>query len=345
MPVRTFREMVLRERPTGGITPGTFAERRSPMPVLDEGEALVEVVWLGIDATQRTWLNPDATYIAPVEIGEVMRGSGVGRVVASRNPALPEGQWVYGVLGWREYVVAREGGLFGVNPVPEGIDPRHMLTVFGVSGLTAFVGMSAVLDITDADTVLVTGAAGSVGSLAGQIARLLGARVIGTAGSAEKAAWVRDVAKFDACVDYRADSVPDALRDFAPDGLTAVFDNVGGVLLENALDRLALHARIALCGSISSGYTAAGYGAGPANYMQLAFRRARMEGFVFLDHQALFPQALSRLVGWVGAGELRWAEDVVDGLPNAPAALQRLFDGANLGKQLVRVNADETKVD
>ncbi|QKW33681.1 NADP-dependent oxidoreductase [Actinomadura sp. NAK00032] len=338
MPVKTFRQMVLRERPSAGITADTFAEQTMPVPSLQDGEALVEVVWLGIDATQRTWLNPDATYTAPVGIGDVMRGSGVGRVVASRNAALPEGQWVYGDLGWREYVVARDGGLFGVNPVPDGIDPRHMLTVFGVSGLTAFFGMSRVLNIADGDTVLVTGAAGSVGSLAGQIARLLGARVIGTAGSPEKVAWVKDVAGFDACVDYRADDVPAALQAFAPDGLTAVFDNVGGVLLENALDRLAIHARIALCGSISSGYTATGYGTGPSNYMQLAFRRARMEGFIFFDYLSEFPEALSRLAGWLAAGELHWAEDVIDGLHNAPTALQRLFDGANLGKQLVRVS-------
>ncbi|GAA1831950.1 NADP-dependent oxidoreductase [Actinomadura chokoriensis] len=339
----TFRQIVLRERPASGITSDTFAERSRPLPALADGEALVRVAWLGIDATQRTWLNPDATYMAPVGIGDVMRGSGVGCVVSSRNPALPEGQWVYGVLGWQEYVVARDGGLFGVNPVPDGIDPRHMLTVFGVSGLTAYVGVSRVLEVAEGDAVLVTGAAGSVGSLAGQIARLSGARVIGTAGSPEKAAWVKDVAGFDACADYRADSVPDALRDFAPDGLNGVFDNVGGVLLENALDRLALHARVALCGSISSGYTAAGYGAGPANYMQLAFRRARMEGFIFFDHHRHFPEALSRLAGWVSAGELRWAEDVVEGLHNAPAALQRLFDGANLGKQLVRVAPAETE--
>jgi NADPH-dependent curcumin reductase CurA len=143
-------------------------------------------------------------------------------------------------------------------------------------------------------------------------------------------------------VDYRAGGVPEALRDFAPDGLTGVFDNVGGVLLENALDRLAHYARVALCGSISSGYTVAGYGAGPANYMQLAFRRARMEGFIFFDHQPHFPEVLSRLVGWVSAGELRWAADVIERLHNAPAALQRLFDGANIGKQLVRVGSAGT---
>ncbi|WP_327148340.1 NADP-dependent oxidoreductase [Nocardia sp. NBC_01329] len=339
---RTFRQIVLRERPATGITTGTFAEKRSPFPILENGEALVRVEWLGVDATQRTWLNPVTTYTNPVAVGEVMRGSGVGRVVASRDPALPEGRWVYGELGWQEYAVARRAGLFGVNPVPPGIDPRHMLTVFGVSGLTAYMGITRVLEVAESDSVLVTGAAGSVGSLAGQIARLRGARVIGTAGSAEKVAWVRETAGFDTCVNYRDDDIPTALHRFAPDGLTAVFDNVGGILLENALDHLALHARIALCGSISSGYTAAGYGVGPANYMQLAFRRARMEGFVFYDHHADFPAALTQLAGWVTAGDLHWAEDIATGLTEAPAALQRLFDGHNLGKQLVRVHPERT---
>ncbi|WP_280435324.1 NADP-dependent oxidoreductase [Nocardia carnea] len=341
MPTRTCRRIILRDRPAAGITATTFATQTVPRPVPAAGEALIEVVWLGIDATQRTWLNPAETYIRPVEIGAVMRGSGVGQVIESRNPELPEGQWVYGELGWQEYAVARTTGLFGVNPVPPGIEPRHMLTVFGVSGLTAYIGVNQVLRVGEADTVLVTGAAGSVGSLAGQIARLSGAKVIGTAGSARKADWVRETAGFDACLNYRTGDVRAGLREFAPDGLTAVFDNIGGVLLEQALDNLAVHARIALCGSISSGYTADGYGTGPANYMQLAFRRARMEGFLFFDHAEAFPAALARLAGWVSAGELRWAEDIVDGLEQAPTALQRLFDGANLGKQLVRVRPAE----
>ncbi|MFE9289023.1 NADP-dependent oxidoreductase [Streptomyces olivaceus] len=331
------RRLVLRRRPTGRIAPDTFGVETEPIGPLADGEALVEVAWLGIDATQRTWLNPASTYIDSVGVGEVMRGAGVGRVVASRDPGLAEGQWVYGTLGWQEYAVARGEGLFGVNPVPPGVDPRHMLSVFGVSGLTAYIGIERVLRVTEDDVVLVTAAAGSVGSLAGQIAKLRGARVIGTAGSASKVDWVRDVAGFD-CVDYH-DDVGKALGAFAPDGVTAVFDNVGGPLLETALDHLALHARIALCGSVSSGYTASGYGRGPANYMQLAFRRARMEGFIFLDHVADFPAAFGDLAGWVGAGRLRWAEDVVDGLDAAPAALQGLFDGTNLGKRLVRVGA------
>ncbi|WP_166968915.1 NADP-dependent oxidoreductase [Brevibacterium atlanticum] len=329
------RQIVVQERPADRITEDTFVLRELPIAPLAEGEALVEVEWLGIDATQRTWLNADSTYVDPVDVGEVMRGSGVGRVVATKDPALHLGQWVYGTLGWQEYAVARAEGLFGMNPVPDGIDPRKMLTVFGVSGLTAYIGIDRVLDVGKDDVVLVTAAAGSVGSLAGQIAKLRGARVIGTAGSSAKVDWVREVAGFE-CVNYHHD-VSDALRELAPKGLTAVFDNVGGPQLEIALDRLAVHGRIALCGSVSSGYTAAGYGMGPANYMQLAFKRARMEGFIFLDHVADFPTALGHLVDWVASGELRWAENVLEGLEAAPAALQGLFDGANLGKQLVHV--------
>ncbi|GGU42166.1 NADP-dependent oxidoreductase [Nocardioides albus] len=339
----TNRRLVLRHRPVDRIEPGTFALEEQQIAPLAEGQALVEVAWLGIDATQRTWLNEGVTYIDPVGIGEVMRGSGVGRVVATRDPSLPVGQWVYGTLGWQEYAVAEGQGLFGVNPVPPGIDPRQMLTVFGVSGLTAYVGIDRVLGVGEDDTVLVTAAAGSVGSLAGQIAKLRGARVLGTAGSAAKVDWVSDVAGFD-CVDYHHD-LADAFAAFAPDGFTAVFDNVGGTQLELALDHLATHGRIALCGSVSSGYTASGYGTGPANYMQLAFKRARMEGFIFLDHVADFPAALGELAGWVGAGRLTWAEDVVCGLDEAPAALQGIFDGNNLGKRLVRVGATEGNAD
>lgn len=332
------RRLVLRRRPAGRIGADTFSEETVPLRQLADGEALVEVVWLGIDATQRTWLNPAATYVDPVPEGEVMRGSGVGRVVASRHASLPEGQWVYGTLGWQSHVVAREAGLFGVNPVPDGIPPKHMLTVFGVSGLTAYMGVRRVLDVREADVVLVTGAAGSVGSLAGQIAANLGARVIGTAGTPEKVAWVSTVAGFE-CLNYR-EGLSAQLAATAPEGFSAVFDNVGGQALEAALDSLAPHARIALCGSISSGYTADGYGTGPANYMQLAFKRARMEGFIFLDYLDHFGTALTELSGWVADGRLRWAEDVLAGLESAPAALQGLFDGTNLGKRLVCVSPD-----
>lgn len=332
------RQIILRKRPEGAISGEHFEVIEAPLPAPGPDEALVRVAWLGIDPTQRTWLNPSATYAQPIALGEVMRGSGVGQVIASRTDRLAVGDWVYGATGWQEFVVAGAGGLYGLNRVPDGIDPKAMLNVFGVSGLTAYFGMMAVGEPKPGSTVFVSAAAGSIGSIAGQIARIMGARVIGSAGGEEKCRWVTEAAGFDACIDYHREDVRQRLRRFAPDGIDVVFDNVGGAVLEAALDNLALHARVVLCGSISSGYREQGYGTGPVNYMQLGFHRARMEGFIFLDYVDRFPAAFGDLSRWVAEGRLIYRDDVVDGLENAPAALQGLFDGSNIGKRLVRLS-------
>jgi len=331
------RQLVLMARPDRDVGPEHFEMRRSPVPAIAAGQALVRVQWLGIDATQRTWLNGRETYISPARIGEVMPGSGVGKVVASRSEVFGVGDWVVGQTGWQDYAVAAGEGLHGFTRIPAGIEPRAMLSVFGVNGLTAYFGMTEIGKPTAGETVFVSAAAGGVGSIAGQVARKLGARVIGSAGGAPKCAWVRDVAAFDACIDYRADDMRQRLGELAPDGIDVVFDNVGGATLEAALDHIAPHARVVLCGSISSGYRDAAYGSGPSNYMQLAFRRARMEGFIFLDFAARFPQALHQLLAWVQAGDIRYEETISMGLETAPAALAGLFSGHNLGKQLVQV--------
>ncbi|MGB3329238.1 MAG: NADP-dependent oxidoreductase [Thermomicrobiales bacterium] len=338
------RQVILVERPDGPIVDATFAIREAPLPALAEGEALVRVAWLGIDATQRTWLNDDETYIEPVPIGAVMRGSGVGQVVASRSERLPLGAWMYGTPGWQEYVVVREerANLLGLHPVPPvpGLDPKAMLSVYGVNGLTAYFGLVDIGGLPEdaaGKTVLVTGAAGGVGSIAGQIARACGARVIGVAGGPAKTAWIREVARLAEAIDYRAEDESSRLAELAPDGIDIVFDNVGGGMLEAALDHLAPHARVVLCGGIASGYRRGQYGETPRNLMNIAFRRARMEGYIFLDYVERFPEALGRLLGWVQAGEIVWHEQVAFGLVAAPAALQGLFEGRNLGKQLVRV--------
>lgn len=335
------RQVILRERPKGAISAEHFKIIEAALPELGPNEALVRVAWLGIDPTQRTWLNASATYTRPVAIGEVMRGSGVGQVVASRTERLAVGDWVYGLTGWQEYVVASGEGLYGLNRVPDGVDPKAMLNVFGASGLAAYFGMTAVGEPTAGSTAFVSAAAGSVGSIAGQIARNLGARVIGSAGSEEKCRWVMENARFNACINYRHENVRERLRSFAPEGIDVVFDNVGGAVLEAALDNLALHARVVLCGSVSSGYREESYGAGPSNYMQLAFRRARMEGFIFLDYVDRFPAAFEDLSRWVSEGRLNYREDIIDGLENAPAALQDLFEGRNIGKRLVRLSSEK----
>lgn len=331
------RKLILRERPSGPVADEHFELREEPLPELAVGEALVRVHWLGIDPTQRTWLNPTATYTDPVELGAVMRGSGVGEVIDSRSPAFRVGDWVYGVTGWQEYVIAREGGLQGLNVAPPGVEPRMLLSVLGVNGLTAYFGMVDVAKVGSGGAAFVSNAAGITGCIAGQIAKIHGCSVIGSCGGPEKTAWVKDVARFDDCIDYRAEDVGARLRSFAPVGLDIVFDSVGGETLEAALGNMAIGARVVLNGSMSSGYTEDRYGDGPRNYMQLAFKRARMEGFIFLDHVAEFPRAFADLTGWLADGRISYEESIAEGLTAAPSALQGLFEGRNRGKQLVRL--------
>lgn len=337
MPETFNRQLILITRPETDVGPEHFEMRRSPVPEPEAGQALIRVHWLGIDATQRTWLNEQKTYISPARIGSIMPGSGVGQVVASKSELFHTGDWVVGETGWQDYTLAGSAGLQGFTRIPDGIEPRAMLSVFGVNGLTAYFGMTEIGKPSQGKTVFVSAAAGGVGSIAGQIARRLGARVIGSAGGERKCAWVRDVARFDACIDYRAEDIRERLGALAPDGIDVVFDNVGGATLEAALDNIAPHARVVLCGSISSGYHNAAYGHGPSNYMQLAFKRARMEGFIFLDFVPQFPQAFYQILTWVQNGDIRYEETISSGLEMAPAALAGLFKGCNLGKQLVQL--------
>ncbi len=307
------------------------------MPEPGPGQFLIRVLWLSFDPTQRGWLNDVESYVPPVAIGEVMRAGAVGQVVASNNQRFTVGEFVQGTFGWQDYVVTDGRGMLPVTKVPAGVTPRAMLGVFGITGLTAYFGMLDVAKVLEGDVVFVSGAAGATGSVAGQIARIRGARVIGSAGGADKCAWVRDVAGFDEVVDYRSEDVSARLGSFAPNGLNVYFDNVGGPTLEAALDHLALGARIALCGGISSGYTAEALPPGPRNYMQLVIRRATMTGFLVLDYVPRFGEAVAQLSQWVADGRIRYAEDIVEGLEHAPSTLNRLFEGRNLGKQLLKV--------
>jgi NADPH-dependent curcumin reductase CurA len=336
------RQWILTSRPQGPVGEDCFELRTGPAPEPGPGEALVRVVWLGFDPTQRGWLNDGDNYIDPVRLGEVMRASGAGVVVASRNPRLAEGDWVAGMVGWQDYAIAAGEGLFGLNRVPAGVDPKAMLGIFGSTGLTAYFGMLDIGRPREGETVFVTGAAGATGSIAGQIARLQGCKVIGSAGGPEKCGWAVETAGFDACVDYRAEDLEARLRELAPEGLDVVFDGVGGTVLDAALANLAERARVVVLGGISSGYGAGERPPGPRNYLQLGIKRAQMEGFVFLDYRERFPEAFARLGAWVGEGRLAYREDVREGLEQAPAVLQGLFEGANFGKQLLRIADPDT---
>lgn len=336
-PAGRNRRWVLVNRPQGGSVASCLDLQDEPLKPLQPGEARVRVEWLSIDPTQRGWLNAGANYRSPVEIGDAMRGAGVGTVTESDNEELPVGAEVYGELQWQEYMTASGSGLFGVNVIPDGVESRHMLSVFGTTGLTAYFGMTKIGRPSAGETVLISAAAGATGSIAGQIARSLGCRTIGVAGGGEKCRWVRETAGLDACIDRRCEDVGASLRSLAPDGIDVYFDNVGGELLEVAIDNLADHGRIVLCGAVATGYDGSLPSTGIRNYMQLGLRRARMEGFVFFDYVDDFPEAFAHLSGMLGRGELVISESIAEGLDAAPTALDGLFAGANLGKQLIRV--------
>lgn len=331
------RQWVLRRRPVGAVRDEDFELRSVPVPTPGAGEALVRVRWLGIDPTQRGWLNAAENYIDAVPVGAVMRGSGVGQVVASNDPDCPVGSWVAGMVGWQDYVVRTAGGLFGLNVVPDGVPPTAMLSLFGAPGLTAYFGMTDVGRPEPGQTVLVSAAAGVTGSIAGQIAKALGCTVIGIAGGPEKCSWITEHAGLDAGIDYKNDDIDSCLTRLAPGGVDVFFDGVGGRVLEHGLAHLARHARVVLAGAISSGYQGVDPECGPRNYMRLALDRARMEGFIFLDYLDRFPEAFTALHDWQARGAIIVAETVSSGLESAPSSLRAVFEGRNLGKQLVEI--------
>jgi hypothetical protein len=333
------RQLRLAQRPTGMIDERTFELVEEPIPELAEGEYLVRNVYFSIDPTQRVWIREEESYLPPVQIGEVMRSGAIGDVIASHREDVPVGSLVTGLLGWQEYTVCGSATLAQV--VPPGLPLRQMIGVLGTTGITAYVGMLDVGRAVDGDTVVVSGAAGATGSVAAQIAKLQGCRVIGIAGGSEKCAWLRDECGLDATIDYKAEDVGDRLGELCPDGIDVVFENVGGATLDASLQHLAIGARVALCGAIAT-YNDVDR-ADPVHwYMNLVSKRARIEGFLVLDYLDRFPEAVLQLATWVMDGKIAWRDTIVDGLERAPEALNMLFRGENKGKLLVQVSPDPT---
>jgi NADPH-dependent curcumin reductase CurA len=265
-----------------------------------------------------------------------MRSFAAGQVVESRHPAFRPGQMVQGLFGWQDYAVARPGGSSSPTPVPPGAPLETAMSALGLTGMTAYFGLLEVGRPRSGETVVVSGAAGATGSVAAQIARISGCRVVGIAGGAEKCGYLRDELGLDGAIDYKSEDVAARLRELCPSGVDVFFDNVGGPALDAVLAQLALHGRIVLCGGISH-YSDSRPGPGPSNYLALVSRRGRMEGFLVLDYLPRASEAVTALAGWLREGKLKDRVDVVDGLDRAPAALRRVFEGKNRGKQLVRI--------
>ena len=335
------RQLLLRERPTGEVGVEHFELVETPIPEPGDGEVLLRTRWLSFDPAQRGRLNDVRSYVPPVALGAVMEGDGIGEVVASKAPGVDVGQLVHAQVGWQDYVVVDPATTGRFEPVPDDVsEPHHMLGLLGMTGLTAYFGMTDIGRPVEGDAVVVTAAAGATGSIAGQIARIKGAaQVIGTAGSDEKRDWVRDVAGFDDCLDHYADDILRQLRAANRDGYQVVFDNVGGELLDACLFNIAERSRVVLCGSISTGYKPQRPDVGLFYYQLLTMRRSRMEGFLVTDYADRFAEARRDLLTWAEEGRLHQQYDVLDGLEQAPVALNRLFRGGNLGKQLVKLAA------
>jgi NADPH-dependent curcumin reductase len=330
------RQWILKARPTGKLTGEEFLWSEAPIPRPADGEVLIRTLWLSIDPAQRIWMARDS-YKPAVPLGDVMQSFAVGQVLESRHPDVKPADLVRGEFGWQDYVVTDGKGFGGMQKVPPDIPPNLALGLFGLNGLTAYIGIAEVGKVKAGETVVVSGAAGATGSVAGQIAKLKGCRVIGTAGGKEKCDWLVDEAHFDAAIDYKSEDVGTWLSELCPSGIDVLFDNVGGEVLNEVLARINLHARIVLCGSISKSDAAAPQ-PGPANYSNLVAMRARMEGFTGLDYPARVPEAFEALGRWQRDGSLVHKEDIAYGLENAPKALMRLFAGENFGKQLVKVD-------
>ena len=339
MGTQTNRQWRLAKRPSGMVTEANFDFVEEPVPALEDGEVLVRNLYMSFDPAMRGWMEDRPSYLPPVQIGEVMRAGGAGQVVESRNPSLPEGALVQGLFGWQEYAVAGPG-LNQASPVPEGATLPQTLGVLGTTGLTAYFGLLDLGEPKQGETVLVSGAAGATGSVAGQIAKLKGCRVVGIAGGAEKCGWLSSELGFDETIDYKSQDVGQRIAALCPDGLDVFFDNVGGATLEAALANLALRARVVLCGGIS-GYNEDEPPPGPRNLMNLILRRARMEGFIVIDYAPRFREAVKELMGWVAEGKIRHQEDIQEGIENAPRTFQRLFLGENRGKQLLKLGDPE----
>ncbi|NKC01568.1 MAG: zinc-binding dehydrogenase [Pseudomonadales bacterium] len=335
--MNTNRQWLLANRPHGLVGDDNFEYIETNIPEPADGEVLVRNLYLSFDPTQRGWMEDRESYLPPVAIGEAMRAGSIGQVVESRHAGFATGDLVQTTGGWQDFViVAPDQALMGLNKIPAGVPPEMMLSVLGVTGLTAYWGLLDLGQPKAGETVLVSGAAGATGSIAGQIAKIKGCRVVGIAGGPEKCAWLKNEAGFDDVIDYKNEQVDARIGETCPNKVDVFFDNVGGNILEAALNHINMHARVVLCGGIS-GYNATDPIPGPANLMNLVIMRARMEGFIVIDYMDRAALAVQELVGWIEGGELKYQVDLQTGFENIPSTLTRLFTGQNIGKQLLKI--------
>ncbi len=331
------RQWLLAARPDGMSGPQNFEYAETPIPSISSGQILVKNLYLSFDPTQRNWMVDRPGYLPPVAMGEVMRAGSVSQVVESQHADFAVGELVQTTGCWQDYAVVEPGkGPTGINKLPPGVSPEMMLSILGITGMTAYFGLMDHGQPKAGETALVSGAAGATGSVVGQIAKLKGCRVVGIAGGPEKCAWLKDVAGFDAVIDYKNENVSEQIAIHCPDKWDVFFDNVGGPILEAALNHLNLYSRVVMCGGIAN-YNNTEASPGPNNLMNLVTNRGRMQGFIILDYLPRAMEAIEALMGWVASGDIIYQVDMQEGFDNIPRTLQRLYTGENLGKQLLKI--------
>jgi len=326
------KKWLLKKRPQGLVSNDDFELVEEILPELNEGEILVENEYLSVDPTQRMWLTDMPGYLPPIQIDEIVRSGGIGRVIESKNDSFQKGNLVNGFVNWQTHFIS-DGKGFSV--IPEILPIPTMINVLGLTGITAYFGLLDIGNPKKGDTVLVSGAAGATGSVVAQIAKIKECNVIGIAGGEEKCAWLAD-AGIDHVIDYKNSNPHEELKKIATSGIDIYFDNIGGPLLETALNMINLNARIVICGAISN-YASEEMPVGPRNLSSLIIQRARMEGFLVLDYLNRRYEAIEDLSKWLMEGKIKHQEDIQEGIENCPETLNRLFMGKNLGKQILKI--------
>ncbi|MGN5519072.1 NADP-dependent oxidoreductase [Halopseudomonas sp. Lyrl_26] len=336
--IRVNRQWLLARRPVGSVRPDDFEYHEGQIPSPGAGDVLVRSLYFGYDASQRIWLTEDGGYMPSIQIGEPMRSMGIGQVVESGNPDYAAGDLVEGFMSWQDYVIMRTDGPMPLRKLPKADYPLSWnLGVFGVGGLTAYFGVSDGLRIKPGDTVVVSAATGATGSLAGGIAKALGAgKVIGIAGGPEKCRWIKEKAGYDEAIDYLNDDLAERLRELCPDGVNAYFDNVGGDMLDTLLLHMAPRGRVLICGAMSSGYTDVKL-QGPSNYMRICTHMLTVQGILLFFYRDRLEEGAAQMARWISEGKLHVEENVFEGFEKAPELLPTVFGGKNPGKLLLKV--------
>ncbi len=332
------QQWLLARRPEGNIRPTDFTWKETILSEPGEGQILIRNIYLSLDPTNRGWMADVEGYLPPIPIGSVMRGIAIGVVEESKNDRFPEGSLVQGMLGWQKYTITDGKGL-NIIPNMPGIPLTAHFGLFGHIGMTAYFGLLEIGKPSAGETITITAASGAVGSLVGQIGKLKGCSVVGITGSDEKCHWITEELGFDSAINYKNESVDQQLRTHCPDGIDVIFENVGGKIFDAELAHINLHARVVLCGLIAQ-YNATEPVPGPYNLRNLLTRRGKLEGFIVLDYMDRALEAMMELAQWYQEGKIKFHVDTVEGLEEAPKAINRLFDGNKKGKLILKISEE-----